>query len=90
LAKLEKELADQKARADALRSQWQVERAVERLRKLRQEIDQTRIEIEQAERAYDLNKAAELHYGKLADLERRLQSEEELLQKNQGGSRKCQ
>jgi ATP-dependent Clp protease ATP-binding subunit ClpB len=88
LAKLEKELADLKARADALRSQWQVERqAVERLRKLRQEIDQTRIEIEQAERAYDLNKAAELRYGKLADLERRLQAEEELLQKKQGGTR---
>ena len=88
LAKLEKELADLKARADALRSQWQVERqAVERLRKLRQEIDQTRIEIEQAERAYDLNKAAQLRYGKLADLERRLQSEEELLQKKQGSSR---
>jgi ATP-dependent Clp protease ATP-binding subunit ClpB len=88
LAKLEKELADLKARADALRSQWQVERqAVERLRKLRQEIDQTRIEIEQAERAYDLNKAAELRYGRLSDLERRLQSEEELLQKKQSGSR---
>jgi ATP-dependent Clp protease ATP-binding subunit ClpB len=88
LAKLEKELADLKARADALRSQWQVERqAVERLRKLRQEIDQTRTEIEQAERAYDLNKAAELRYGRLADLERRLQSEEELLQKKQGGTR---
>jgi len=88
LDKLEKELADLKARADALRSQWQVERqAVERLRKLRQEIDQTRIEIEQAERAYDLNKAAQLRYGKLADLERRLQSEEELLQKKQGSSR---
>jgi ATP-dependent Clp protease ATP-binding subunit ClpB len=88
LAKLEKELADIKARADALRSQWQVERqAVDRLRKLRQDIDQTRVEIEQAERAYDLNKAAELRYGKLQDLERRLQAEEELLQKKQGASR---
>jgi ATP-dependent Clp protease ATP-binding subunit ClpB len=88
LARLEKELANLKARADALRSQWQVERqAVERLRRLRQEIDQTRIEIEAAERAYDLNKAAELRYGKLQDLERRLQAEEELLAKKQGGSR---
>jgi ATP-dependent Clp protease ATP-binding subunit ClpB len=61
LEKLEKELADLKARADALRSQWQVERqAVDRLRKIREEIDHTRVEIEQAERAYDLNKAAEL------------------------------
>jgi ATP-dependent Clp protease ATP-binding subunit ClpB len=88
LEKLEKELADLKARADALRSQWQVERqAVDRLRKLREEINHTRIEIEQAERAYDLNKAAELRYGKLQDLERRLQAEEELLQKKQGTSR---
>jgi ATP-dependent Clp protease ATP-binding subunit ClpB len=45
------------------------------------------VEIEQAERAYDLNKAAELKYGKLQGLERRLQSEEELLQKKQGQSR---
>jgi ATP-dependent Clp protease ATP-binding subunit ClpB len=88
LEKLEKELADLKARGDALRAQWQVERqAVERLRKLREEIDQTRVEIEQAERAYDLNRAAELRYGKLQDLERRLQSEEELLTKKQGVSR---
>jgi ATP-dependent Clp protease ATP-binding subunit ClpB len=88
LAKLEKELADLKARGDALRSQWQVERqSVDRLRKLREEIDHTRVEIEQAERAYDLNKAAELRYGKLQDLERRLQSEEELLVKKQGTSR---
>jgi ATP-dependent Clp protease ATP-binding subunit ClpB len=88
LEKLEKELADLKARADALRSQWQVERqAVDRLRKLREEIDHTRIEIEQAERAYDLNRVAELRYGKLQELERRLQSEEELLTKKQGTSR---
>jgi len=88
LEKLEKELADLKARADALRSQWQVERqAVDRLRKIREEIDHTRVEMEQAERAYDLNKAAELRYGKLQDLERRLQAEEELLTKKQGTSR---
>jgi ATP-dependent Clp protease ATP-binding subunit ClpB len=77
-----------KARGDALRAQWQVERqAIDRLRKLREEIDQTRVEIEQAERAYDLNRAAELRYGKLQDLERRLAAEEELLSKKQGGSR---
>jgi ATP-dependent Clp protease ATP-binding subunit ClpB len=88
LEKLEKELADLKARADALRSQWQVERqAVDRLRKIREDMDHTRVEIDQAERAYDLNKAAELRYGKLQDLERRLQAEEELLAKKQGTSR---
>jgi len=88
LAKLEKELADLKSRADALRAQWQVEKqAVQRLRSLREQIEQTKIEIEQAERQYDLNRAAELKYGKLAELERKLQAEEELLAKKQGGSR---
>src|SRR4029453_2527434 len=47
----------------------------------------TRIEIDQAERQYDLNRAAELRYGRLADLERRLRSEEEQLVKKQGQGR---
>src|SRR5262249_24364199 len=85
LEKLEKELADLRSKADALRAQWQTEKqTVQRLRGLRQRMEQTRIEIEQAERQYDLNRAAELRYGKLADLERRLQAEEELLAKKQG------
>jgi ATP-dependent Clp protease ATP-binding subunit ClpB len=88
LTKLEKELADLRAQADGLRAQWQAEKqAVQRLRALREQIEQTRIEIDQAERQYDLNRAAELRYGRLADLERRLQSEEELLVKKQGQTR---
>jgi ATP-dependent Clp protease ATP-binding subunit ClpB len=88
LNKLEKELAELKSQADALRAQWQVEKqGVQRLRALREQIEQTRIEIEQAERQYDLNRAAELKYGRLADLERRLHSEEEMLSKKQGGAR---
>jgi ATP-dependent Clp protease ATP-binding subunit ClpB len=88
LERLEKELADLKARADALRAQWQVEKqAVGRLRKLREDIEQTKIDIERAEREYDLNRAAELRYGRLQELERRLQAEEENLFKKQGGSR---
>ena len=88
LKKLEKELADLSASADALRAQWQSEKqGVQRLRNLREQIEQTRIEIEQAERQYDLNRAAELRYGKLAELERRLQAEEELLAKKQGQTR---
>jgi ATP-dependent Clp protease ATP-binding subunit ClpB len=88
LERLEKELADLKSRADALRAQWQVEKqAVQRLRNLREQIEQTKTEIERAERQYDLNRAAELRYGKLADLERRLHSEEELLTKRQGETR---
>ncbi|HZS09194.1 MAG TPA: ATP-dependent chaperone ClpB [Blastocatellia bacterium] len=88
LARLEKELADLKSQADALRAQWQAEKqVVQRLRSLREQIEQTRIEIEQAERQYDLNRAAELKYGRLAELERKLQSEEEMLAKRQGASR---
>jgi ATP-dependent Clp protease ATP-binding subunit ClpB len=85
LEKLEKELAELRSKADALRAQWQAEKqAVQRLRSLREQIEQTRIEVEQAERQYDLNRAAELRYGKLAELERRLKSEEETLAKKQG------
>jgi ATP-dependent Clp protease ATP-binding subunit ClpB len=88
LEKLEKELAELRSQADSLRAQWQSEKqGVQRLRGLREQIEQTRIEIEQAERQYDLNRAAELRYGKLAELERRLQSEEELLAKKQGQAR---
>jgi ATP-dependent Clp protease ATP-binding subunit ClpB len=88
LEKLETELAGLKSKADALRAQWQSEKqGVQRLRGLREQIEQTRVEIEQAERQYDLNRAAELRYGKLAELERRLQAEEELLAKKQGQAR---
>ena len=75
LAKLEKELADLHAEADALKAHWQAEKqAVQRLRSLREQIEQTKVEIEQAERQYDLNRAAELKYGKLPELERKLQA----------------
>jgi ATP-dependent Clp protease ATP-binding subunit ClpB len=88
LEKLETELAALRSQSDALRAQWQSEKqGVQRLRALREQIEQTRIEIEQAERQYDLNRAAELRYGKLAELERRLQSEEGALSKKQGHAR---
>jgi ATP-dependent Clp protease ATP-binding subunit ClpB len=88
LAKLDKELADLKGQADALKAQWQAEKdAVQVLRNLREQIDQTKVRIEQAERAYDLNKAAELKYGKLIELERKLKAEEERLSQKQGQSK---
>ena len=88
LTKLEKELADLRAKGDSLKAQWQAEKqAVNRLRGLRQEIEHTKLEIERAEREYDLNRAAELRYGKLADLERKLAAEEERLTKKQGPQR---
>ena len=78
LAKLEKELADLRAEGDALMARWQAEKsAVERVRTLREQVEQTKAEIEQAERQYDLNRAAELKYGKLVTLEKQLAQEEE-------------
>src|ERR671918_396322 len=88
LAKLEHELADLKAQADELKAQWQAEKdAVQRLRAIREQIEQTKIEVEQAERQYDLNRAAELRYGRLAGLERQLQEDEERLTSKQGAGR---
>jgi ATP-dependent Clp protease ATP-binding subunit ClpB len=80
LAKLEKELADLKAQQQQLRARWEMEKqAVARLRSLKEEIEKTKVEIEQAQREYDLNRAAELKYGKLAQLERQLTEEEKRL-----------
>jgi ATP-dependent Clp protease ATP-binding subunit ClpB len=88
LSKLEHELADLKAQADELKAQWQAEKdAVQRLRGLREQIEQTKIEVEQAERQYDLNRAAELRYGRLAGLERQLQEDEAQLTSKQGPGR---
>jgi ATP-dependent Clp protease ATP-binding subunit ClpB len=88
LARLEKELADLKAEFDALSARWQGEKqAVEKLRQLRQQVEQTKTEIEQAERQYDLNRAAELKYGKLAALERQLTEELAKLDQQKGKAR---
>ncbi len=87
LAKIEKELADLRAEADALKAKWQAEkRAVQRLRSLREQMEQVKIDIERAEREYDLNKVAELRYGKLVQLEDQLKSESEQFSKKQGGA----
>ncbi len=78
LDNLEKELADLKERRDGLRSRWEGEReAIQNVSALREQIDQTKVEIEQAKRAYDLNRAAELQYGKLVELEKQLHDAEE-------------
>ncbi|HEX8985918.1 MAG TPA: ATP-dependent chaperone ClpB, partial [Bryobacteraceae bacterium] len=88
LARIEKELADLHAEADALQARWQTEKeAVGRLRSLREQIERTRVEIEQAERQYDLNRAAELKYGRLTQLERQLKAEDASLAAKDGASR---
>ena len=73
LAKIEKEVAELKTSTASLRAQWQADQeALKKQREIRAQIDQVKTEIEQAERAYDLNKAAELKYGKLTGLEKQL------------------
>jgi len=87
LKRLEKELADLKAQADALRAQWETEKgAIAQVRALKREIEEARIQIEQAERDYDLNRAAELKYGKLIELEQQLKAGEEQLHAKEGGN----
>ncbi len=79
LERLEKELADLKERADVLRAQWQKEKeALNRVQQIKAEIEATKIQIEQAERATDLQKAAELKFGKLIELDKQLKKEEEI------------
>src|SRR6202030_783905 len=88
LKKIEKEIADLKSEADALKAQWQAEKqGVQRLRALREQLEQVKMEIEKAERQYDLNKAAELKYGTLTELERKLRAEELRLAEKQSTKR---
>src|SRR5256714_421350 len=85
---LRRELADLHSQADAMTAQWEAERqAIRKLQALREEIDQVRREIEEAERDYDLNRAAELRHARLPELERRLHAEEERLNERQGRER---
>ncbi len=88
LKKIEKEIADLKSESDALKAQWQAEKeGVQKLRELREQIEQVKIDIEKAERQYDLNRAAELKYGKLTELEGKLRTEEARLAEKQSGKR---
>ncbi|MBP2641492.1 MAG: clpB1 [Firmicutes bacterium] len=80
LAHLREELRELKEEADTLKAQWQLEKqAIVRLRDLKKAIESVRTEMETAERAYDLNRLAELKYGRKPELERQLVAEEEKL-----------
>ena len=81
LTKLEDELRETRQQSDSLKAQWQMEKqGITRLRGLKKEIESLRNEMAGAERAYDLNRLAELKYGRLPELEQRLKNEEALLQ----------
>ncbi|HEY9693619.1 MAG TPA: ATP-dependent chaperone ClpB [Oculatellaceae cyanobacterium] len=77
LERLEKELADFKEEQRTLNGQWQSEKdVINKIQSIKEEIDKVNIEIQQAERDYDLNKAAELKYGTLTELHRKLEDAE--------------
>ncbi|MBW4462050.1 MAG: ATP-dependent chaperone ClpB [Nodosilinea sp. WJT8-NPBG4] len=77
LERIERELADLKEQQSALNAQWQSEKdTIDNIQSVKEEIDQVNIEIQQAERDYDLNRAAELKYGKLTELQRQLETAE--------------
>ncbi|MFP4167811.1 MAG: ATP-dependent chaperone ClpB [Desulfonatronovibrionaceae bacterium] len=86
LEKLGKELADLREKQSSLTAQWEKEKqGINRLRSLKEEIEKTKLEIEKAERSYDLNRAAELRYGRLNELERELADKEKVYgQKTEG------
>ncbi|MVB10620.1 Chaperone protein ClpB [Caprobacter fermentans] len=84
LAQIQKELADERARFKEMKAKWENEKqAISKVRGLREQIEQVNAEIEKAERNYDLNKAAELKYGKLPELEKQLKAEEAVAEKTQ-------
>ncbi|QDZ38810.1 ATP-dependent chaperone ClpB [Euhalothece natronophila Z-M001] len=88
LETLDKELADLKEEQDELNAQWQSEKEViDEIRSIKETIDQVNIEIQQAERDYDLNRAAELRYGRLTELQRQRQEAEEKLEQMQSSGR---
>lgn len=78
LEALRRELAEQREIFNSMKLQWENEKhSVEQLSKLREEIEEVNKEIQMAQQQYDLNKAAELQYGRLPQLQRQLEIEEE-------------
>ena len=87
LSEIQKELADLRAQFKEMKAQWENEKgAIGKVQKLREEIEQLGAEMERAERSYDLNKAAELKYGRLPALQKELAEEEAIAEKAKGSS----
>ncbi len=84
LAEIQKEMAELRSQFNEMKAKWENEKdAIGKVQKLRSEIEATNAEIEKAERTYDLNKAAELKYGKLPALTKELQEEERIAEEGQ-------
>ena len=84
LSEIRKELAEMREHFNSLKAKWDNEKAsIGKVQKLREQLEQLNADIERAEQAYDLNKAAELKYGKLPDLQRKLVEEEKHTQEKE-------
>ena len=87
LQEIQKELAEMRENFSALQAKWQNEKdAIGVVQKLREEIEDVNAEIEAAERKYDLNKAAELKYGKLPQLQKELAEQEKIAEEAKSDS----
>ena len=85
LAKVQEELADMRDKFKAMKAKWELEKQdIGKVQKLREEIEQCNADIELAQREYDLNKAAELQYGRLPQLQKELEAEEKKAEAAQG------
>ena len=77
LADIEKRIADLKENSGAMKAKWQSEKEeIEKMRTVKEQLEKTRLELEQARQAGDLNKAAELQYGRIPELEKLLGEEQ--------------
>ena len=84
---IRKEIADMKNRFNEMKAKWDNEKdAISKVQKLREELEKVNSEIEMAERNYDLNKAAELKYGKLPEIQAKLKEEEKIANKSKENS----
>ncbi|MDF2592812.1 MAG: protein disaggregation chaperone, partial [Clostridia bacterium] len=85
LGDINKELADLKAGSDSMKAQWELEKDnIKKIREIKRQIEETKHEMEKAEMQYDLNKVAELKYGKLIALEKELNDEKAKMEQNKG------
>lgn len=87
LKEIQKELAEMREKFSALKAKWDNEKnAITKVQKLREDIEKINAEIEAAERKYDLNKAAELKYGKLPQLQKELSEQEKFAEESESKS----
>ena len=84
---LEKELAEMNSKKSLLKSQWELEkRDITKVKQLKEEAEKVKLEMEQAERNYDLSRLSELKYGKLAGIEKEIQEQQAKLDETYGNS----